>query len=153
LTRKTFVVLSLIGLLTSLLLWGMSYTVFGWSNGRTIISVSGGAFRYVKFLDQSAAESERWWSGFNGLDTALIPSVGWKPWATGSGGRQHVLLPFWIPSAFFATTLWFCYKTFHARRQRNKRGLCVHCGYNLTGNVSGMCPECGRKTGPNNAEV
>lgn len=24
-------------------------------------------------------------------------------------------------------------------------GCCVRCGYNLTGNVSGVCPECGRK--------
>jgi hypothetical protein len=22
-------------------------------------------------------------------------------------------------------------------------GICVQCGYNLTGNVSGVCPECG----------
>jgi hypothetical protein len=26
---------------------------------------------------------------------------------------------------------------------RRKMGLCAHCGYNLTGNVSGVCPECG----------
>lgn len=31
-----------------------------------------------------------------------------------------------------------------ARRQRRAaRGECVVCGYNLTGNVSGRCPECG----------
>jgi hypothetical protein len=29
------------------------------------------------------------------------------------------------------------------RSSRARRGLCVHCGYNLTGNVSGVCPECG----------
>ena len=31
------------------------------------------------------------------------------------------------------------------RRVHNRilHGLCVHCGYNLTGNVSGVCPECG----------
>jgi hypothetical protein len=29
------------------------------------------------------------------------------------------------------------------RRRRRLRGLCVQCGYNLTGNVSGTCPECG----------
>jgi hypothetical protein len=28
---------------------------------------------------------------------------------------------------------------------RNKKGLCIKCGYNLTGNVSGICPECGEK--------
>jgi hypothetical protein len=29
--------------------------------------------------------------------------------------------------------------------QRMAQGLCTYCGYNLTGNVSGTCPECGRK--------
>jgi hypothetical protein len=28
------------------------------------------------------------------------------------------------------------------RRKPNK-GHCQHCGYDLTGNVSGVCPECG----------
>jgi hypothetical protein len=28
-------------------------------------------------------------------------------------------------------------------RRRRDRGLCLACGYNLTGNVSGICPECG----------
>ncbi|RMF77559.1 MAG: hypothetical protein D6744_11205 [Planctomycetota bacterium] len=32
---------------------------------------------------------------------------------------------------------------FRARRRR-KRGRCIGCGYSLTGNTSGRCPECGR---------
>lgn len=28
-------------------------------------------------------------------------------------------------------------------KRRKKGGLCLHCGYNLAGNVSGKCPECG----------
>ncbi len=35
----------------------------------------------------------------------------------------------------------------HLRRRRGRRGLCVTCGYNLVGNVSGICPECGTPTG------
>jgi predicted amidophosphoribosyltransferase len=31
------------------------------------------------------------------------------------------------------------------RRRRRKRGLCVNCAYDLTGNVSGICPECGAR--------
>ena len=31
------------------------------------------------------------------------------------------------------------------RNQRQSRGICVACGYNLTANISGTCPECGRK--------
>ena len=29
------------------------------------------------------------------------------------------------------------------RRRRRLSGVCVGCGYDLTGNVSGVCPECG----------
>ena len=31
-------------------------------------------------------------------------------------------------------------------RQRPKVGCCPACGYNLTGNTSGVCPECGTPT-------
>jgi hypothetical protein len=30
-------------------------------------------------------------------------------------------------------------------RRRIRPGHCQKCGYNLTGNVSGLCPECGKK--------
>jgi hypothetical protein len=29
------------------------------------------------------------------------------------------------------------------RARRARRGGCSICGYNLTGNISGVCPECG----------
>ena len=31
------------------------------------------------------------------------------------------------------------------RRNKPRHGHCRKCGYNLTGNVSGVCPECGEK--------
>ncbi|UCC32455.1 MAG: hypothetical protein JSU86_09270 [Phycisphaerales bacterium] len=31
----------------------------------------------------------------------------------------------------------------HCQQFRREEGLCITCGYNLTGNVSGICPECG----------
>jgi len=34
----------------------------------------------------------------------------------------------------------------HNRRVRNATGIpCPSCGYDLTGNLSGTCPECGAK--------
>jgi hypothetical protein len=30
------------------------------------------------------------------------------------------------------------------RAERLEKGQCLRCGYDLTGNVSGVCPECGR---------
>jgi 7-keto-8-aminopelargonate synthetase-like enzyme len=32
------------------------------------------------------------------------------------------------------------------RAEREARGFCRRCGYDLTGNVSGRCPECGTPT-------
>ena len=29
--------------------------------------------------------------------------------------------------------------------RRRKKGLCLKCGYDLTGNTSGACPECGER--------
>jgi hypothetical protein len=36
---------------------------------------------------------------------------------------------------------------------RRRRGLCEKCGYDLTGNTSGICPECGRETGQGRRDV
>ena len=51
-----------------------------------------------------------------------------------------MVLPIWLiltvlimPTAF----LWW-------RDRRYPRGHCQYCGYDLTGNVSGRCPECGK---------
>jgi rubrerythrin len=33
------------------------------------------------------------------------------------------------------------------RTERKEKGQCLACGYDLTGNVSGTCPECGEKVG------
>ena len=34
-----------------------------------------------------------------------------------------------------------------SRRKEGEAIECVACGYNLTGNVSGICPECGAPAG------
>lgn len=43
--------------------------------------------------------------------------------------------------------IWLCRRYIQGsiRREMVERGMlvCVHCGYDLTGNISGICPECG----------
>jgi hypothetical protein len=54
--------------------------------------------------------------------------------------HRRLLVPLWLPLAVLAiptAILWWL-----DRRSRSP-GHCRKCGYNLTGNVSGRCPECG----------
>jgi hypothetical protein len=56
------------------------------------------------------------------------------------------ILPLWIPAALAAiptVLLWW-------RDRRFPHGFCQACGYDLTGNVSGRCPECGEPVATGN---
>lgn len=73
-------------------------------------------------------------------DRAKTPpdAVGWD-----SG---TVTLPCWAPVLLFAScpvAAFFWTIPRRRRARRLKMGLCGDCGYDLTGNVSGLCPECG----------
>lgn len=50
------------------------------------------------------------------------------------------------PAAWLAVTAAGHWRRRWLRRRLERRGLCRSCGYDLTGNVSGVCPECGRST-------
>jgi hypothetical protein len=60
-------------------------------------------------------------------------------WRTSMYGRW-ILVPLWAP---FVGLLLFAAVVFWRNRRRPAPGHCHRCGYNLTGNVSGICPECG----------
>lgn len=58
-------------------------------------------------------------------------------------GREYhlIVIPLWTITLLLAVypsmvLLWILIR-------RLRRGHCPHCSYNLTGNVSGVCPECG----------
>jgi Flp pilus assembly protein TadB len=40
---------------------------------------------------------------------------------------------------------WYWWRRPYRDARRAEKGLCVRCGYDLTGNVSGVCPECGKE--------
>ncbi|UCC30566.1 MAG: hypothetical protein JSU86_20500 [Phycisphaerales bacterium] len=63
-----------------------------------------------------------------------------------NAGRLILRFPAWVPPMALGAypVIAFVRRAVRRRRCRQK-GLCVRCGYNLTGNVSGICPECGAK--------
>jgi hypothetical protein len=63
----------------------------------------------------------------------------WWPENRLSNASPCIVVPLWMPlfaAVLPAALLWW---TDH----RIQAGHCRKCGYNLTGNVSGACPECG----------
>ena len=72
----------------------------------------------------------------------------WNPLAkAGVRWGFEMLVPFWFLSMLFAVYPSFAIirSPYRRRHLRRKKGLCLKCGYNLTGNVSGVCPECGER--------
>jgi len=64
-----------------------------------------------------------------------FPDVSW-----GNRGR-FARCPLWLLALLFGAAAW------SLRPRHPKLGCCRECGYDLRGNVSGRCPECGTPTG------
>lgn len=60
--------------------------------------------------------------------------------------HRWIDIPLWIPVVSFFAWLSVLWRASSRRKYRRRRGLCIKCGYELTGNVSGVCPECGTHT-------
>lgn len=71
------------------------------------------------------------------------PNDEWMWWFWDFNKRRPwgISVPGWLPFLLFALPTGFLFWSDHRRRMR--AGCCEKCGYNLTGNTSGKCPECG----------
>ncbi|HEX5243399.1 MAG TPA: hypothetical protein VFW23_09090 [Tepidisphaeraceae bacterium] len=74
----------------------------------------------------------------------------WLHWEMSTFGIttsvRIVGLPNWLVAGIFALlpSLWIRARLKRSRIGRRKAGgMCVSCGYDLKGNASGICPECG----------
>jgi len=169
--RKTLTILSLIGLLLSVGLWGVSYLNCAYCpNSSRCLLLSHGAVSLqsvppfdVDYSEKTHTKTE--WSEFEPcvwIRTADAPGTPVLmfipgPWVGGFSGWQTYWFPhfgatpaygsasvsLWIPTLAFGSVLCFCRPLrFHRRRKRKRLGLCVECGYSLKGLIEPRCPEC-----------
>lgn len=63
---------------------------------------------------------------------------------------RRIHTPIWAVALLFAAypLIALIQSPARRRRYRSEHGLCIKCGYDLTGNVSGVCPECGTEIDP-----
>ena len=66
----------------------------------------------------------------------------YKSSPTSRGSRRVVSFPLWIPFVLVALPTAFLW---WRDQRRIPPGYCRKCGYDLTGNVSGACPECAER--------
>lgn len=67
---------------------------------------------------------------------------------TSVGQYRVVEISPWLPVVVFAILPVVAACRFIQRRRHPPEGFCRACGYNLTGNTSGICPECGGACNP-----
>ncbi len=103
----------------------------------------------------SASCMLRWWLGFIVLPLTLVPIYEFvDDQRTGFGqavfeemGVTYYVTDFLarsLPLVAVAVTSMVA-RGFQLRASRSRAGLCVSCTYDLAGNVSGVCPECGER--------
>ena len=122
-------------------LWfGSTFVGVAYGASRWFVMCSGGSAVISVFPDPAAPSQLGWLAHPN---PAAFPV--WPERRTDRWGRMRVpglVLPLWIPAVILAVATVFWWR----RDRRHPSGHCQHCGYNLTGNQSGICPECGCAT-------
>ena len=147
--RKAIIILLSLGVVGTGLAWAMS----GWYQMAYKRWVCTSPWKVLVYLDMGCLNC----SAYKRSDLKLSEHYD-SPWRLvshprhfffmpryGSTGRaMFVTIPLWMPLIVFATypTLAFIRGPLR-RRHRSRRGLCVQCGYNLTGLPEPRCPECG----------
>ena len=79
----------------------------------------------LKALGHSRRQGFEWW-------------FQWGQWSDVRLYSTEVFIPLWVLVLLTGLpTGWLWW------RERERPGLCASCGYDLRGNASGVCPECG----------
>jgi hypothetical protein len=77
------------------------------------------------------------------MSAFILPVVRFDEWAGSVGNIVFFATFSVIPSYMLAR---WVYSRLRWSRTKDDGSVCIECGYDLTGNISGKCPECGYPT-------
>ena len=152
--RKTLTILSLIGLLLSAGLWGVSYLNVAvyrvalpwhlcvWAT-RGSLDITDSKFSQDDITSLGLSNGYAWECG-----SLRTLTVGWHWGPRYSSDKQmfSLYIPLYLPVLLFGVWPAWLLLPFHRRRKRKKLGLCLKCGYDLRASKD-RCPECGTQFG------
>ncbi len=151
--RKTLLVISLVLLVGTVGLWvrsyqrGMDVLVINERSCKATLLLSHGSLQF-SFGGHPAFAVVEYMASPVVIEHATVAHTGYyclaPQVAFAAGSPTIISLPLWTVAASFLVCLLITFVPnlvrFHYRRRHN---LCLTCGYDLTGNVSGRCSECG----------
>lgn len=93
------------------------------------------------------------WVRPKGEDRIAFPGIKWTTYLFFGARYNSLTISLWLLLPLFAAYPLLAFTRGPLRHHhRRRRGLCPQCGYNLTGNESGRCPECGTESPPRPVE-
>lgn len=137
--------LGLAGCVAAIMIWAASLRVLaGYSGTSCDVYVGGGVLRVNSLIGDTLG-----WQAYDARKEMAGQRVGFstgiaRSWTSGGQLRRtrYFNIPLWILIvAMGVPTAWLWH-----RDRRPPPGHCQACGYDLTANVSGACPECGTTT-------
>ncbi len=160
--RKAIITASTIVATSTGLLWAASYVVsvrlwaFPTSSGFTVFDAEHGCGNVIYGDAWDSQALEIWKMTYREYEDALEDFAGWTNRTEFRIITSHwYMADFrWTAVSFPLSPVWILFSVYPTiafirgplrRHRRRKRGQCLTCGYNLTGNISGVCPECGTK--------
>ncbi len=137
--RKIIIVLLTLGAVVTVVLWQVTHD-------KTILQFDSGWIGSYRYFGQVSAGQLHLGRSAREQNPATLTRrdlAGFRVVRV----RNMLLLyvPLWAPLVLFSAFPTFALiRALVRRRLRRRRGVCLKCGYDLTSNVSGVCPECGK---------
>lgn len=127
--------------LSALLLWVLSATTTGYQMSSH--GLCGGTVRAEFGIGYKKSLRDR------GYEAMQVYRPGPEKWLTLprceiTPGVYVLFVPHWLTNLI----AWSLFIVLWRRTRKPPKGHCQSCGYDLTGNVSGQCPECNAATAP-----